>query len=155
MLILATILVSAIQLLTATPTLEVPALDVRAPLVAVGFNDDGGMEVPDDVREVGWWKYGSAPGDNIVLAGHISSRIQGKGVFYHLTDLRPGDKVFLDGASFTVRETVTIVKHALPVEEIFIGDAVEELVLITCGGGFNPQINRFDSNTIVWAVPDG
>lgn len=153
MFILATVLVGALQLLSSPPTVEVPVLDVQAPLVAVGFDEDGGMEIPQDVNEIGIWKYGTAPGDNVVLVGHVSSRTQGRGVFYDIRDLQSGDVVFLGDDSFTVRETATMLKRDLPVEEIFIGDSVEELVLVTCGGWFDDDTRHFDSNVVVWAVP--
>ncbi len=152
--ILVTVLVVALQLISSPPTVEVPVLDVRAPLVAVGFNEDGGMEIPQDINEIGIWKYSIAPGDNVVLVGHVSSQTQGRGVFYNIRDLQPGDVVFVGNDSFTVRETAIILKRDMKMEEVFIGDEVEELVMVTCGGWFDDDIRHFDSNVVVWAVPN-
>lgn len=43
----------------------------------------------------------------------------------------------------------------LPRERIWRNTGPETLVLITCGGDFNPDINRYDDNIVVYAVPVG
>ena len=46
-------------------------------------------------------------------------------------------------------------KLMLPRERIWRNTGPEELVLITCGGEFNPEIRSFKSNIVVYAVPVG
>jgi hypothetical protein len=46
-------------------------------------------------------------------------------------------------------------KDGLPRERIWRNTGDETLVLITCGGDFNPNINRYRQNTVVYAVPIG
>ena len=48
----------------AVPTsLAIPAIGVDTEAVHVGLEDDGGMEIPEDVTTVGWYELGVAPGD--------------------------------------------------------------------------------------------
>jgi hypothetical protein len=46
-------------------------------------------------------------------------------------------------------------KLELPKERIWRTTGAEELVLITCGGEFNPEIRSFKSNIVVYVVPIG
>ena len=43
----------------------------------------------------------------------------------------------------------------LPTERIWTHTGPETLVLITCGGSFNPQIRHYRDNIVVYAVPIG
>jgi hypothetical protein len=56
--------------------------------------------------------------------------------------------------SFRVVARVTYEKDELPLEVIFSREGPPVLTLITCGGGFNSNIARYDSNIVVYAVPD-
>jgi len=160
--ILAT-LAAAIQLLIGGVTLEAPTIGVDAELVAVGFVEsgryEGQMEVPADVAEIGWYKYGGFFGEgNTVLAGHIS-RPGEKGVFYDLKDLKLGDpvtvKTLLSQVTFTVIRVAAYPKTEFPAEDVFIGDGTSRLVLVTCGGVFDQGARSFEDNVIVWLEADG
>lgn len=147
-----------------SPTLlGIPAIGVDgAPVRGVGLAPNGEMEIPP-ASEVGWYRSGSAPGEagSSVLAGHIA--YDGvDGVFRNLDRVDPGDRIvvgFDDGSSETFRVTrlVTYRKEALP-EEVFSAVSTErdteQLVLITCGGDFNPSLRSYDSNVVAYAVPD-
>ncbi len=159
--ILAT-LAAAIQVLIGGVSLEAPTIGVDAPLVAVGFVEagryEGQMEVPQDVAEIGWYKYGGFFGaGNTVLAGHIS-RPGEKGVFYDLKDLELGDQVTVgvlsNVLSFTVTGVVIVSKSEFPAEEVFIGDGTSRLALVTCGGVFDQGARSYEDNVIVWLEAD-
>jgi hypothetical protein len=140
--------------------LQIPALEVEAPIVPVGVESNGDMEVPDSVSDVGWYKHGSAPGQpgSAVLAAHVDLASQGPGVFFDLRTLEPGDVIYVvfdDGTSDAFRaEARTIYgKTELPVDAIFSRQGSPVLTLITCGGGFNRSLQSYDSNVVVYAVP--
>ena len=142
--------------------LQIPALDVEAPIVPAGVESNGDMEVPDSVGDVGWYKYGSAPGEtgSAVLAAHVDLASQGPGVFYDLSTLEPGDLIYVtfdDGTSDAFRAEARTVydKTELPVDAIFSRQGSAVLTLITCGGGFNRSLQSYDSNVVVYAVPLG
>jgi LPXTG-site transpeptidase (sortase) family protein len=93
-----------------------------------------------------------------VLAAHVALGSQGRGVFYDLKLLEPGDVVYVarsDGSeqAFQVEESVTYLKSELPLESIFSRDGPPVLTLITCGGDLNSSTRRFNSNVVVYAVP--
>jgi hypothetical protein len=141
--------------------LEIGALGVDAPVIAVGLNPDGSMEIPDDVDEVGWYALGVRPGEagSAVLAGHVDNRTQGRGAFFDLGRLDVGDElvsVHGDGA----RRTWAVVarrqypKGQLPVDELFVrGGPTTQLVLITCGGAFDAGARSYLDNIVVYALP--
>jgi hypothetical protein len=124
----------------------------------VGIEDDGDMEVPDET-EIGWWQYGSSPGlpGATVLAAHVSWN-DAIGPFHRLGNAELGDRVEVTAGDGSVRvyqvvERTMYVKDGLPADRIWTTTGDEVLVLITCGGDFNPNINRYRHNIVVYAVP--
>jgi LPXTG-site transpeptidase (sortase) family protein len=128
------------------------------PIVDVGVDGEGEFDVPDH-RAIGWYRYGSAPGEPgaTVLAAHVNWR--GKvGPFARLGKLEPGDRVDValdDGTSRTyeVVERTMYPKVALPAERIWTTTGDETLVLITCGGQYVRRDHRYLDNIVVYAVP--
>lgn len=124
----------------------------------VGVEDDGLLEVPDET-EVGWWKFGSSPGlpGATVLAAHVSWNGT-TGPFFRLGDAEIGDRLEVTtgtGATRTyqVVERTMYQKDGLPRDRIWRTEGEETLVLITCGGDFNPDISRYRHNIVVYAIP--
>jgi hypothetical protein len=139
--------------------LSLPSLGVDAEVVPVGLEDDGGMEVPDDVTQVGWFAPGvevGAPG-TAVLAGHVDSRAQGPGALFDLRRMEPGDHVVVSGDGEANEWQVTgrtrYPKDELPLDEIFRWDGEPRLVLITCGGDFVAEDGHYRDNVVVYAAP--
>jgi sortase (surface protein transpeptidase) len=138
----------------------VDTADVRdRPIRPVGIEPSGELEIPDET-EIGWYRLGSSPGrpGATVLAAHVSWN-RSLGPFARLAVAKPGDPVELTLADGSVRryrivELAQYPKGALPTDRIFstIGD--ERLVLITCGGSFNPSIRRYLDNIVAYAEPD-
>ncbi len=144
---------------TAAPSgLRIDTLGIRAAtIVDVGVEDDGELEVPP-ASQVGWYRFGAAPGEagTTVLAAHIAYNGV-DGVFRHLADLRTGAIVSVEFSDGQVRRyEVTSVdeydKQALP-PEVWATDGPERLVLITCGGRFDPSRRSYESNIVAWATP--
>lgn len=138
--------------------IRISDLELDNPIRAVGIEEDGELEVPDET-EVGWYEYGSAPGlpGATVLAAHVSWNRK-IGPFHQLGKLEPGARidVVADDDSTRIYEVVerTIYdKHELPVDRIWTTTGDETLVLITCGGSYNPDIRRYRDNIVVYAVP--
>lgn len=140
--------------------IRIPALGQQATIIPVGVEPNGDMEVPDNVTEVAWYKYGAAPGESgsAVLAAHVDLAGQGPGVFFGLRQLEPGSVIYVDfddGSVETYRAEARTVydKEELPTEAIFSREGPPVLTLVTCGGDFNQSIRRYDSNVVVYAVP--
>ena len=104
---------------------RLPTLEVDAPVTPVGVDDRGRMDVPFDIRTVGWYRFGPGPGataGSAVLSGHVDDRDQGYGAFHRLGDLAPGDPVAVDLAdggvvSYRVEAVTRVPKGDLPVGE--------------------------------------
>lgn len=143
---------------TAPVSLRFESVGVDDEIRPVGIEDDGDMEVPDQ-DEVGWWQFGSAPGlpGATVLAAHVSWN-DALGPFHRLGDAELGDRVEVTAGDGSVRvyqviERTMYVKDGLPADRIWTTTGDESLVLITCGGDFNPSIRRYRHNIVVFAVP--
>ncbi|MDX1468702.1 MAG: class F sortase [Acidimicrobiia bacterium] len=147
---------------TVTPvSVSIPAIGIDAPVVSAGVDKETGqMEVPRSVSDVGWYQHGPSPGEpgSAVLAAHVDLASQGRGVFFDLRLLEPGDRIMVrydDGGTtwFTVAARRTYDKEDLPLEAIFSRTGEPVLTLVTCGGGFDASSSRYDSNVVVYAVP--
>jgi hypothetical protein len=128
------------------------------PVVPVGLSESGELDVPG-ADEVGWYELGQTPDQPgaTVLAAHVSWKGD-LGVFNRLGDLEPGSEIFVTLSDGTQRkyiawERTMYYKTELPYERIWTREGPEVMVLITCGGEFNPEIRRFKQNIVVYAVP--
>lgn len=142
--------------------LTIEELDIDAPVGEYGVDDQGRMDVPDNITEVGWYRFGPSPGEegSAVLAAHVDLAGPGRGLFFDLDDLEPGDLVsvtYSDGSSadFEVYARSLYLKTELPLETIFSRTGQPTLTLVTCGGAFSRSANSYDSNVVVYAVPVG
>ena len=144
--------------LPAPARIDIDALQVDVPVVPVGVQDDGQLEIPDET-EVGWYELGARPGEPgaTVLAAHVNWH-HVDGPFVRLRQLDPGALVTLTLADGTTRTYEVIERQQydklmLPTERIWTRTGAETLVLITCGGSFNAQIRHYRDNIVVYAVP--
>lgn len=134
---------------------RIPAIGVLAPLVPLGVNTDGTLEVPQ-FEEAGWYAGGSRPGDPgpAVIAAHFDSTT-GPAVFYRLKELKPGDVVHVGyragTVTFSVRESRSFPKSRFPTHEVYGGTDGPALRLVTCDGTFDRKTRTYRSNLVVWA----
>jgi LPXTG-site transpeptidase (sortase) family protein len=138
--------------------LTIPVLGVRAPMVHLGLEQDGSLQVPSSVTVAGWYTGSPRPGavGSSVIAGHVDS-LSGPGVFYRLGTLRPGDRVSVsraDGtmAVFSVTKVLTYAKDEFPTADVYGPSPDPELRLITCGGTFDPATGHYLSNVVAYAA---
>ncbi len=140
--------------------LEIPAIGVDTPVMRLGLAPDGTVEVPP-VRAgspAGWYQASPTPGQvgpSVILA-HVTVGAYGDGVFRHLAELRPGDRVLArlrDGASavFTVDAVRTVAKAHFPTESVYGDVDRPELRLITCGGPRSAGGGGYLDNVVVYA----
>ena len=142
---------------------RIGAISVDAPIVPVGLEDDGAMEIPDRVAEIGWYDpdgLGVGPGTvgTAVLAGHVDSRRQGNGALFHLRDLQVGETIEIDLADGTtqrwiITQVTQYSKDELPLEEVFTWSGAPRLAVITCGGAFDRTERSYSDNIVVYAEP--
>lgn len=140
--------------------LGIPSLGVESEIVPVGIDQDGHVVIPEDIAQVGWYKFGATPGSgkgSSVVVGHRDGRNYGKGAFYNLSALAPGDTVTLRNAegektAYEVTGRETTYKEELPMRELFRESGAEVLTLISCIGNFVSGVG-YDQNVVITAVP--
>ncbi len=140
--------------------ISIKALGVNAPVLPVGIARAGGnMQIPQDVRVVGWYRFGPFPGQlgSAILVGHVDSRAQGAGAFFRLAHLSVGASIIVrshDGSSlrFEVVARRSYPKGGLPAW-IFDRTGPPTLALVTCGGSFDRRLRRYADNIVIFAVP--
>jgi LPXTG-site transpeptidase (sortase) family protein len=136
--------------------LTIPTINVDAHILYMGLTAAGDMDVPADLENVGWYKYGPHPGDtgSAVIAGHLEG-VKDLGVFIDLGKLHKGDDIsVLDDKGVTTKFVVSGLK-AYPQKdrpnEIFHSDAGSHLNLITCTGIWNNTTKRYSQRLVVFA----
>ena len=115
------------------------------------------MDVPTEVVNAGWYKYGAHPGDegSAVIGGHLNGVRGEPGVFLDLTKLQVGDNFsVLDDTGkntlFVVRQIRTYGQNEQP-DEVFHSQGGAHLNLITCTGSWNRSEKRFSKRLVVFA----
>jgi sortase (surface protein transpeptidase) len=136
---------------------RIPRIGVDAPVIRLGLDTAGALEVPTVFSETGWWADGPEPGEAgpAVIVGHVDSRI-GPAVFYRLDELRAGDRIEVaraDGstAAFVVQRSEQHPKRAFPTEAVYGPVDHASLRLVTCGGEFDRSSRHYLDNVIVFA----
>ena len=137
--------------------LIIPAIGVRSGLVHLGLTSSGALQVPATTAVAGWYTGSARPGalGAAVIAGHIDS-LSGPGVFFRLSLLRPGTRVYIRRAGgslavFKVTAVHSYLKTRFPTAAVYGPVADAELRLITCGGTFDYATGHYLSNVIVYA----
>jgi Sortase domain len=146
----------------ATPTrVTIAALKVNARVNSVGIDTtQGALAVPVDIKRLGWWRDGQAPGADtgaVLIAGHVDSARRGAGAFVNLKNAKAGQRVAVttsDGTTHTYRVTTVrrMLKANLPTS-VFSSAGKARLVLVTCGGPFLANQGHYRDNIVVTAVP--
>ena len=122
---------------------------------------NGVLQIPDDIRHVGWWDgsaYAGDPFGSTVIAGHVDSRLQGLGFFAQLLLIQVDDLITLrsdtQALTYRVVSATLISKEALASDgQAFNQHGPHRLVLITCSGQWHPEVRSYDSNLVVVADP--
>ena len=146
--------------------LRVPALGVDAPLGQTRVGSNGVMPNPAGPSDVLWYDFSEwegiggaiGGGGNAVFSAHVdyAARVQyagvdyrGRGVFFGLSLLSPGDMIEVETGGRILRYAVswrdTVNAEDTDWNEVLSSDvAVDSITLITCGGEFD-----FDSRSYV------
>ncbi|WP_461472688.1 class F sortase [Microbacterium sp. HJ5] len=137
------------------------AIGVDMPVEPVGVEIGGFMELPVDPAVGGWYRFGAdptSPDGNVVISAHVDAPRYPIGPFSRLRELSPGELIEVTDASGRAHRyglaTVTYYPKAdLPVAELFARSGARDLVLITCGGEFDPGTGRYADNVVAVARP--
>ncbi|WP_248122402.1 class F sortase [Micrococcus lacusdianchii] len=144
----------------AVPTrVRVPSVDVDSPLLELGLQEDGTVEVPPtgEGSPAGWYRNSPTPGERgpAILLGHVGNAHGRLGVFGRLEELGPGDVVEVDRedgttAVFTVDRAVSYERADFPKDEVYGNTDDAQLRLITCED-YSAWTGRWEANHVVYA----
>lgn len=140
----------------APAAVTIAAIGLSEPLIDLGIQRNGSMEVPSDFGDVGWFTGGGKPGGPgpTVIAGHVDS-VTAPAVFARLGELVVGDRVQVTdvaGATFEyeIYEVGDYPKADFPTARVFGAVASDEVRLITCTGLFDSSTGHYLDNRVVF-----
>lgn len=133
--------------------LLVPSINLHVPIVNVGVNTKGEMDVPDgNTKNVGWYEGGTIPGTigSAVLDAHVYA------AFKKLRYVKVGDDIYVKKRSgkylhFRAEESLVYKTSQVPLQKLFNKTDAERLNLITCAGTYNSKLETYDKRLIVYA----
>jgi LPXTG-site transpeptidase (sortase) family protein len=137
-------------------SIDIPSIDVEAPLMKLGLEKNGDVELPpyEKPKVAGWYSGSAVPGEKgaSVIIGHVDTKTA-PAVFYKLRQLRKGETVKVersDGKTVTykVDSIEQVHKDRFPTRRVYVE---EGLRLVTCGGKFDYAKGEYLDNIIVYA----
>jgi sortase A len=138
--------------------LVIPSLGVDARVEHVGVNARRNMSVPQSYLNAGWYRYGTLPGErgSAVINGHLDNGLALPAVFSRLSELLPGDEMYVEteeGKSlrFVVEETARYPSDEVPLDLIFNRNDIARLNLITCAGSWDKTEDTYDERLVAYA----
>jgi LPXTG-site transpeptidase (sortase) family protein len=141
--------------------LVIPSIGVNAPMVTLGVDNTGVMQVPSDGDHVGWYTFSAAPGaaGNAVISGHFDTSTSYTAVFSRLKDLKEGDKIALTSGGqetdFQVFWTKDWTDQNAPLALILGNAPSPTLTLITCAGTWDRNQQNYSDRLVVRAKLPG
>jgi sortase (surface protein transpeptidase) len=139
--------------------LRIPAAEVDTGLQKLQRATNGTIKVPTRPGVAGWYAEGPRPGEPgpAVILGHVDS-VSGPAVFYHLSEMRRGQRIHVDRADgtsieFRVTRLTRVPKTRFPTDLVYAPSLAASLRLVTCGGVIDPATGHYRDNVIVFAAP--
>ncbi len=139
--------------------IEIPKLDVNAPVMRLGLAANHTVAVPPlgNHNLSGWYDGSVTPGQDgtSVILGHVNS-FTGISVFYYIKTLHRGNQIKVMRANgstaiFTVDGVQKVVKTAFPTSDVYGMVKYPGLRLITCGGPFDTATRQYLDDIVVYA----
>ncbi|MFP3713045.1 class F sortase [Puerhibacterium sp. TATVAM-FAB25] len=136
----------------------VEELGIDVPVVPVGVDGGGAMDLPNDARTAGWYRHGPGPtsaAGTTVVAAHVDDEA-GAGPFARLRSLAAGAEVVVTDAdgtrhAYAVTEVRSVPKPEVPLDDVFDRTGGPRLVLVTCGGAWDGERRSYSDNVLVTA----
>ncbi len=145
----------------ASMRIVMPSVGVDAPIVTLGVDPDGRMQVPDNGSDVGWYNFSAVPGTpgNAVLSGHVDTAISRTAVFTRLKELKQGDSLSMiengQKTDFNVFWSKSWPDDTAPLALILGSAPSPTLTLITCSGTFDRASRNYTERLVVRAKLPG
>ncbi|MDE2041113.1 MAG: class F sortase [Patescibacteria group bacterium] len=139
--------------------LLIPSLNIDARVQDIGLTAHGTLGTPNNFVDVGWYKYGPAPGEigSAVIDGHVDNGLSLPGVFKNLSNLKLGDDIYVTTADgslvhFVTSKVDSYVYTDASTNEIFNQNDGRYLKLITCSGEWVAASRTYDHRLVITAV---
>ncbi len=138
--------------------LTIPTLGVQAKVEHVGVDSAGNMAIPNDPNNAAWFQPGTVPGNvgNAVVDGHLDWYGIPQGIFYYLSNLKSGDRLYVRDnngidRAFVVTQQLVCIYNKCPLQDTFGVTNLTRLNLITCAGVFNTSSQNYNKRLIVYS----
>jgi LPXTG-site transpeptidase (sortase) family protein len=139
--------------------IQIPIIGVDSFIEDAYITPEGAMEVPSGTVDVAWFALGPQPGQkgSAVIGGHFGIENGVPFVFYNLSKLRVGDKVYIiddrgDTLTFVVDSSSLFAANADATNVFTSSDGLAHLNLITCEGIWNEILGEYPERTVVFAT---
>lgn len=142
----------------APASVQIPDIGVDSPLLHLGLQADGTLEVPptDPGSPAGWYDKSPSPGEigPAILLGHVNDTRNASGVFGRLQELTAGDivQVTLEDQTtveFVVTNAEMYGKDEFPTQKVYGDTEGSEIRLITCDG-YDSATGQWGDNLVVY-----
>jgi LPXTG-site transpeptidase (sortase) family protein len=137
--------------------LRIPVIKVDAAIQPVGLTSAGALDVPNNITDVGWYKFGPNPGQkgSAVIDGHFDSPNGLPAVFSRLDTLKVGDSIIVEDDKsilhyFVVKKLTNYLSEDF-VSDIFNMNDGSHLNLITCNGIWDVNKKTYTERLVVFA----
>jgi hypothetical protein len=142
---------------------SIPALGLHHIRIYPEHDPHGSLVIPPIQLGVAWWAGGAKAGSSTgttLLAGHDDWVGFGNGPMQRIWYLKPGTTATLYGASgqhlsYIAVALRTIVKTEFPskVSQLITSGDSNRLVMVTCGGVFEPNQHNWNSDVVATFMP--
>ena len=142
--------------------LKIPVIGVDSAIEDALITSDGRMDVPAGSVNVAWFALGPHPGQvgSAVIGGHYGIQNGVPFVFYNLSKVNVGDKVYVvddkgDTLAFQVKSIKSFDRNADSTTVFTSGDGLAHLNLITCEGVWNQVNGNYPQRLVLFtdAIP--
>ena len=143
--------------------LTIPKINVnKARIISVGINEDGALDTPRNIFDVGWYESSGKPGEGktSLIDGHNGGP-HVYGVFKKLPDLESGDVITIERGDGVVYNYSVVENNevALSESDKYMTTALkspvagkESLTLISCSGEWSQSQGTYLSRQFVRAI---
>lgn len=153
----AATLVSAKASSLVPSRITIPIISVDTSVEHVGLTTSRAMGTPKNQRNVGWYSSGVMPGEvgSAVIDGHYGWKGGKASAFEHLSQVKVGDKVYIESVSgtvtsFVVRAIKVYDLHADTTAIFSSHDGKSHLNLITCDGVWDATTQNYVKRLVVF-----
>ncbi len=142
--------------------LKIPVIGVDSAIEDAYITPDGRMDVPAGSVNVAWYALGPRPGQpgSAVIGGHYGIDNGVPKVFYNLSKLEVGDKVYIvddnnNTLAFVVKSIKLFDRNADSSSVFISNDGLAHLNVITCEGVWNKVNDSYPDRRVVFtdAIP--